>query len=429
MKRRISGIICLLCAVLIGVSAAWLWSPAQGKGGSSPQLVERLGFSPPLVSIPEGTRIEFVVQPLPAIPLSQLEFRLWDFPRGAPDWRVRQDWRPWPLDPLEPGDGRIAWQIDVRRRSDPTAVDQRWLGEVYVAPGQEQRGKNCLIRNLLADDFDRLEQSDAQAALAREVWLAVHLLLWESQRLAPDEVLRAVRTLPGVEAAALETGGLSASSDAPEQSGDRSSRPPETIVVHYQDGSRYRFDTGRKTLREAGSPVVLDLSLAAYPQYAEVFKIADGLAPAAKAALAATYAVYAGYRYGTPPFNPTVRSGLAHCGASAALLMQILQANRIEAETVVVALPNGSVHALVHASPDGAPLALDPTIGHVYPGDIGQMGGVRTPAPLALPRVRDLPWLDLRTLLADRYDLVRYSRLAPGVTPPAPIQEIDRQEF
>ena len=410
-------------AVLAGVAAAaYLAHRAAVEGGPpAPRLVERLGYSPPLVTLPEGTLIRFSVETA-AVPLDELEFRLLESSKAAHKWTILQDWRDWPLEPVVAASGRTALQVDVRRKNDPTVVDQRWLGQLYVEKGQEQRAKNCLMRNLLADDFDQLDESAARAALAREAWLAIHLLLWEHQSFSVAEKLQALRTLPGVASADLEsTGPETAAPGKP---------PPGTIRVMYHNGDGYRYDPARLTFREDDSPVSLDLSLAAYPEFAKVFRLAARLSPRARAVVGLTYFVCTGYLYGTPPFNPSVRAGVAHCASGSTVLLDCLQQNGVDAELAIIGREDGSTHVLVQAIPTtGEPLLLDSTIGLVYRANFRTLTLSSIPAPLVLPPVRVFPGLDLPTLLDGSCEVLLCRGLVDGVTPIAPEGESEVLRF
>ena len=411
-------------ACLLALSAIWFVERSQAEQQPArPQWVAGVGYSPPLATLPEGTAIRFSVE-IADVPVDQLEFRLHELPETSKHWIVRQDWRPWPLDPLTPAVGRTALQIDIRKKADPNAVDMRWLGQLCIGKDQERRGKNCLMRNLLADDFNRLDETVARTSLAREAWLAIHLLLWEGQSRSPAEKLQLLRALPGVASAVFEP----AASNEDGASSDRS--PPRSIRVLYQSGDAYRFDPDRLTLREEGSPVTLDLSLRAYPEFDEVFRLARELSPRGQAVVGLTHLIYSGYQYGTPPFNPSVGHAVAHCVSGSRVLLECLQRNDVEADLAVITRADGALHALVQAVPSAEePLLLDSTIGRVYRADIRKLTPSTVPAPLVLPTVRVWPGLELSTMLGGPCEVLLCRRFVDGVTPPVPVAEREILHF
>lgn len=366
-------------------------------------LVDSLAYVPALASIPVGTELSFVVRP--KAPLESLEFRLLETTAKN---RVVQDWKPWPLEPFTARTpGLVGLQVNVRLKASPFVEDHRWLGEFFATTEQEGSGKSNLLRNLRADDFGYLDQRRARRVLARELWLAAHLLLWEAQAVPAESQVERLNGFAWVNYAAL--------SDV------------RHAEVRLDDDQGYELDLRDRLFHQIGSAVQINLSLASYPLYRKVFELMGGSSDEVKAAAAVTYAVSEGYRYGTPLLyqNAPLAVPALDCGSLAVLLRDCLRDNGIAVQLVGVdKVDSDATHMVVLAQwPGGPVLLLDPTAGLVYELDARQGIKSEIPAPLALPTGRDLPFLDLRQFCSKACTAYVYAEILPGVIPVSPAHE------
>ena len=223
------------------------------------------------------------------------------------------------------------------------------------------------------------------ATLARELNLAVHLLLWEYDGVALAEQASRLSSLVGVRAV-----------EAP---------APEERVVRLDSGNSYRVDLAKRLLRQEGSPTIVDASLSAFAPYRAVFDQFSSFSEEARLRGAMTYAVYAGYRYGTPVnyIVENVSDAVAHCGALGLQLHEILRHLDVKSQFVAIDA-RGAAHMIVQvATGEGEKFLLDPSSGFAYAFDAHRLGKDAIPEPIRMPQVRNLDFLDLRRMFKD-YD-------------------------
>ena len=236
-----------------------------------------------------------------------------------------------------------------------------------------------------------------RAALAHELSLVTHLLLWEHQALPLDKQVSGLRALKAVDQVSLAHEGM--------------------VTLHMTHGESYELDLKGRLLRQEGSPTTLDVSLAMWGDYRVVFEALQGRRDQAMLIGALTYAVYSGYHYGTPPhlFLQHVSDVLSHCSSQAELLHRILTVNGFQGQFVLLHAPqedgSAATHLVVQAAlPDGTPLMLDPSGGYLYELDVRRLRDNEIPPPIILPQCRQLDSLDLRRMCRRGCEVSVYSK-------------------
>ncbi len=374
-----------------------------GEAAVSGPLVERIFHVPAAVALPTGVPIEFFVWPRWHEP-EDLEFRLWDL---LPEEKIVHDWAPWPLPPFVCSEPRTtALQVDVRLKRQPQVIDRRWLNTFTFFDRQEPSAAN-LLRNLISDDFEVFAFSEGLGILARELWLATHMLQWQHEGAGPAEARQRLEALPGVEGV-----------EAP---------PIGPLRVRMAGGRVYEVDLEAFTLSQAGSPVLLRLTLERYPRCRQALDAMRHLPSEARTVGLLTLAVYEGYHYGTPAQLALmhVADAISHCVTQMDLLRRILETCGLPARYAFLATydaqHNAAPHAFVQTRlDDGTPLLLDPTNGYMYLYDIADLGRRPVPEPVVLPQCRDLRQFDLRNLAARPGRVIVADALVPNRVPQTP---------
>ena len=366
-------------------------------------LVENIFYTPAATALPAGVPIEFLLYRADQA-LEDLEFRLWDL---LPEERVVRDWGPWPLPPFVCAEPRTtALQVDVRLKRLPQVIDRHWLSTFSFFGRQEPSAAN-LLRNLISDDFDVFGFPEAVAILARELWLATHMLQWRHEGVPPADARRRLEGLAGVESVETSPGG--------------------PLRVRMTGDRAYDIDLEACTLSQAGSPVLLRLTPDRYPHYRQALETMSGLARDVRIIGLLTLAVYEGYHYGTPPrfALADLPEAVSHCGSQIDLLRRILAACGLPAQLVFLTAydeqQNTAAHGLVQTRlNDATPLLLDPTNGFLYLYDITDLGRRPIPEAIVLPQCRDLHQFDLRTLSARPIRVIVADAAVPNCVPLTP---------
>jgi hypothetical protein len=328
-------------------------------------LVESASYTPLITALPVGMPVRFVLRLRQDFLMEELEFRLWDL---KPANQVVIDWQPWPLPAFRrEKPGYTGLQIDIRLRHSKNVIDNWWLGNFYYFSEIVDAEAN-LIRNLIADNFAVMDRDAAMAILADELWLAAHLMLWEYRGLT----LR------------LQEDHLAHLAEMQQMTHGRG----DTLSLRLRSCREYDLNLAKHVLHQSGSPLSLDLSLAAMPAIHDVFKAMDVGSDREYVLAAMTYAVHAGFHYGTSTsiqYVDLLEDGVAHCGDRASLLFNMLDHQGVNALFVEVACAeSGHILVLVRHERDG-PLMLDPTTGLIYRFDAREWGKGAIPQPIVLP--------------------------------------------
>lgn len=388
-------------------------------------LVDGFTTLPPASALAAGTPFRFLVTPLEAAPLDSLEFRVLEVSDRGETVRTLRDWGPWPVPPLAAtARGYVILWMEVRERADPDALDRHPLGEFYIsaggaggADGTSGAGRANLLRNLIADDFGSLDDEAAVAKLASELWLAVHILEQESDGAAPDTLAPAIRSLlPRAEVRTPADGGPI-----------EVTMPAGATGTTGATGATYRIDPASRAFEEVGSPVSLRLDIEHYPRYREVFRVTRDLPPGRRMVAALTFAVYEGYHFGDPGHGRLRHPAqiVSHCGSQSLLLHRLLARCGVAAEFVAFDAPTSSHLVLQVTRGEGGPLILDASSGLLYPIDARELRDRAPPAPLRLPPVRELDYVDLRRLRVPGTRVTIYTKPRAGIASPTPAGKVE----
>ena len=279
------------------------------------------------------------------------------------------DWQPWPLPdfPLHPTDqsNQVAVQVDVRIKEYPAVMQMIWLNTFYLSPKEPKPIPN-LLRSLLADDFRIIDPEMATQVQAEELSLVLNLLYWEHWKLSANEQMRKLRTLRCVKFV--------------------EGKKPDRLRMVLACGQAYTLDLKKRQWHQEGSPLTLRFALDAFSPYENVYgrfkKDQEEIALIA----GTTYAVYAGYHYGTAPNcileNPA--DSIAHCGTLARQLHGLLDDAGTTSSFVAISV-QGAAHRILETTAKGVYYLLDPLAGFIYRFSADQLGKAPIPVPIALP--------------------------------------------
>jgi hypothetical protein len=367
------------------------------------KLVKKVFYSPPALAIPQGTPVNFFVQPLPEFALDSLEFKLWGFyPKG---WQVIYDWQSWPLPAFAldfAGHSMGALQVDIRLKKNPTIIQKIWLNSFYPYQQKQDVQPNNLLRLLLSDDFEAMHRKQAIQLLACELYLTIHLLLWEYKNLPIQEQVTLIGQLSWIE--------------------EMNNKGKAIIQLDIQEGDSYDIDLNKRTFRETHSPIQIHISLQYFTEYRKIFEQLNDYSEQAKILAAVTYAVYTGYQYGTAPnyIVENISDSIAHCGTSSLHLHEILKAMVQKSSLVGIGAPSKSHMILESSTNKGETFLLDTSAGFIYHFSASDLGKKEIPQPIRLPQVRNLDFLDLRQFIEDIHStsISIYQDYKEGVMPP-----------
>ena len=371
-------------------------------------LLRKILSSPPVAALPEGTPIRFFLQP-GGFPPETLEFRLWSL---LPTNQVVADWQPWPLPdfPLHPTDqsSQVAVQVDVRMKEYPAVMQMIWLNTFYLSP-KEPTPVSSLLRSLLADDFRIADPEMATQVQAEELSLVLNLLYWEHWKLSVNEQMQKLKTLRCVKSVEGKT--------------------PDSLRVVLACGRAYTLDLKERQWHQEGSPLTLRFALDVFRSYENVYGRFEKDQEEIALIAGMTYAVYAGYHYGTAPNNilenPT--DSIAHCGTLVRQLHDLLDDAGTTSSFVAISV-QGTDHRVLETTAKGAHYLLDPSAGFIYRFSADQLGRAPIPVPIVLPQERNLDFLNLEKVFRNyspKFDRVEVIKKAyPNVVParPAPAQ-------
>lgn len=351
-------------------------------------LIDKIVFKTPSQArhVSQGVQFLLVLAPQHPGRIEDYEFRLYreisrDGKRIEP-WTVIQNWRAWPLEPTYvPESGVVvSYQVDVRPRAQPDDIRMHWVGQVAFHDCPMGSPAN-LLRNLLGDDFHRAGRQDALDHLAARLWLAVHMLHWEYEKVPLNAQASALARLPLV--------------------AEAKAQGEVCFAVRFFGGTVSTVDLSARSIRQADSPLTLEIDLRSYPRYRDAFDRLKSLSTKGRLMGTTMLAVYEGYHYGTPAFGEmrSIHDSVSHCGTQAELLKDLLDRVGVRGvETTKISLDD-SIHWVIQLRPLGnEPLILDPTSGYIYRCRLEPTGCKALAEPIVLPQNRDLDCLRLDRL-------------------------------
>lgn len=365
------------------------------------RLVERIGYTPLATVLPVGTPIHFVVRPRGTIPMEALEFRLWDL---LPTNRIVCDWQSWPLPafvcehPRETG-----LQIDVRLKEAPAIQELHWLNDFVFHDGPTTHAAN-LLRCLMANHFDELDREKKVEGLAQELHMVAMLLDAEHQGRPLSTQIKHLSSTPIVTKVDM--------------------LGQHRIRVKLLGGEEIDIHLDTRTLQVVKSPIHLDVSLSAFPEYGVVLDALRTKPESIRIAAIMTRAVYVGYYYGTQPTSATldsIESTVASCQDRAVLLHDLLRFVNVHSSFVELGHAE-SGHILIQINlPGTGPWLLDPTVGQLYEMAGRQISEKPIVEPIRLPPAHRLPHLDLSTFVKKGASVRIYDVCVVGVVPMVPV--------
>jgi hypothetical protein len=386
------------------VTQKWLGElPVQGE------LVRKIIYSPAAVCLPEGTPLHFFLEADGGFPPERLEFLLWSL---LPTNKVVVNWQAWPLPDFilrQTGESnQVAVQVDIRLKAYPQVVHKIWLNTFYLSPKEPKPIPN-LLRSLLADDFAIKDPKSAAQVQGEELSLVLNLLYWEHSKLPADEQMQKIKTLRCVKSVERKT--------------------PENLRVVLACGQAYTLDLKERQWHQEGSPLTLRFALDAFPSYENVYGRFEKDQEEIALIAGMTYAVYAGYYYGTAPnyILENAADSIAHCGTLVRQLHDLLEDVGTTTSYVAISV-QGASHRILQTSVNGVYYLLDPSAGFIYRFSADQLGKAPIPIPIVLPQQRTLDFLNLQKIFRNyspKFDSVLvFDKVYPNVVPacPAPVQ-------
>lgn len=376
------------------------------------RLVEGILAEPTALALPMDQPVRFLLMP-GNVSVDELEFKLMALEAAQEQqWTVVQDFHGWPLADFYAGKPtKYALEVLVRQKTERQIIQKLWLGNYFFSGQFPER--NNLMRVLLYDNFNTKNISKNIKTLSNELLFAVNLLEWEYNRVPASRQRDMIRGLGFVREISYE---------AP-------------AVRFRMDGREYVFNLETRYLHRAGSSHMAIVSLSNFQDYREVFDKASALSNDALIPAALTYAVYAGYNYGTPAAYSMqdLNSGAADCAGLAHLLFSVLK-NSGYRDVYFVGLDQfakdfsiASSHLLLQLHTAGGSYVLDPSAGYIYKYNMRDYGKKEIPAPTALPQKANLAELDIRNILKEKTNIWLASGLnetteAGILSPPLPTE-------